>query len=397
MASDVLKRLCGTPVMDIHSGGVDLKFPHHDNEMAQAEAECGESQWVNYFVHAGHLHIKGLKMSKSLKNFITIQQALEINSSRQIRLLFLMHKYNAPMDYGDNTMSHALETEKRFVEFFHNAKACMRARNMQTPQKWSSETFQLQKTLSESKVKVNAALCDDFDTPAVIAILVDLVRATNVYMEQPDKEQVVGLVVRNVAEYITRIFRMFGLISHDAIGFAPAGGDGEQGGSREEVLGPVLDALMEFRASVRDRARTKDVGGVLDQCDSFRDNTLPALGIRLEDKADGSVWKLADPEELLREQQQREAEAERKAEEKALKAAEAARKEALSKLSPEEYMRQLTLEDGATPMYSKFDEAGLPTHDSAGEALNKNQTKKVQKLFKTQQAKYDKYLKSKEG
>ena len=60
--------------MDIHAGGSDLKFPHHDNELAQSEAYYDNHQWVNYFFHAGHLHIKGLKMSKSLKNFITIRQ-----------------------------------------------------------------------------------------------------------------------------------------------------------------------------------------------------------------------------------------------------------------------------------------------------------------------------------
>lgn len=64
--------------MDIHTGGSDLRFPHHDNELAQAEAhyhkECGcNSQWVNYFLHSGHLNINGLKMSKSLKNFYTIR------------------------------------------------------------------------------------------------------------------------------------------------------------------------------------------------------------------------------------------------------------------------------------------------------------------------------------
>lgn len=58
--------------LDIHSGGVDLAFPHHDNEMAQSEAHHGHGPWVNYFLHTGHLHIEGLKMSKSLKNFITI-------------------------------------------------------------------------------------------------------------------------------------------------------------------------------------------------------------------------------------------------------------------------------------------------------------------------------------
>jgi cysteinyl-tRNA synthetase len=70
--------------MDIHSGGSDLRFPHHDNELAQAEAHYGCKQWVNYFLHSGHLHIDGLKMSKSLKNFITIREALEACTPRQV-------------------------------------------------------------------------------------------------------------------------------------------------------------------------------------------------------------------------------------------------------------------------------------------------------------------------
>ncbi len=67
--------------LDIHSGGEDLRFPHHDNELAQAEAHyhtCGCQQWVNYFLHTGHLSIEGLKMSKSLKNFITIRQVMHL-------------------------------------------------------------------------------------------------------------------------------------------------------------------------------------------------------------------------------------------------------------------------------------------------------------------------------
>jgi cysteinyl-tRNA synthetase len=387
MASDVLKKLFGRgDCMDIHSGGIDLKFPHHDNEMAQAEAECGCSQWVNYFIHAGHLHIKGFKMSKSLKNFITIQQALENNSARQIRLLFLMHKYNAPMDYGDNTMSHAVVTEKLFVEFFHNVKACLRQHGISEMQTWSTDAIELQRTLSDTMGKVDNALKDDFDTPKTISLLIDLVRATNLYLES---DSCVGLVVQSVASYITSMFQMFGLILNDSIGFPEGGG----GGSREQVLGPVLDALMDFRSSVREKARSKDIDAVLGLCDGFRDKLLPPLGIRLEDKTDGSVWKLADPVELVKEMMQKELEVQRRAEEKAERAQEEAKKEALNRLSPEEFMKQLTLEDGVTLMYTKFDDAGLPTHDSAGEALNKNQGKKAQKAFQAQQKKHDKHMK----
>ena len=391
MATDVLESINnGNPRMDIHSGGIDLKFPHHDNEMAQAEAHSGCSQWVNYFVHSGHLHIHGFKMSKSLKNFITIRQALENNTARQIRLCFLLHKYNAPMDYGDNTMSHAMITEKLFKEFFLNVKAVLREGKMSDPQKWNKATSQLQTTLQTARTKVDQALLDDFDTPTVMSLLVELVKATNVYLETPD--QVVNLVVRNVASYVTRVFKTFGLISSTAdIGFDTTGGS--SGGNREEVLAPVLDALMDFRSSVRDKARGKDLGGVLSECDGFRDESLPPLGIRLEDKTGGkSVWKLADPEELMREKEQRDLEAKRKAEEKAKAAAEKAKKDALNSLSLADFMKQLTLDDG-TPKYTKFDETGMPTHASDNEPLNKTQSKKAQKEFTNQQKKYEKFQK----
>ena len=99
--------------MDIHSGGYDLKFPHHDNEMAQAEAYYNSGQpWINYFLHSGHLTISGCKMSKSLKNFITIKEALKRNTWRQLRFAFLLHSWKETLDYSDNTMSDAIHYEK---------------------------------------------------------------------------------------------------------------------------------------------------------------------------------------------------------------------------------------------------------------------------------------------
>ena len=421
MASDVLHKFVQSDSMDLHSGGIDLKFPHHDNEMAQSEAACTNQcvQWVNYFLHAGHLHIAGLKMSKSLKNFITIADALQINSPRQVRILFLLHKYNAGMDYGDNTMTHAVDTEKKLSEFFHNIKAILRTDrgSIQSVQKWDTTAIELQKQLYLIQVKVDEALKDDFNTPMVMTHLLDLVKLTNIYMESTATTTgatipTCGLVLRNVATYVTKILQMFGVIEDDcnAIGFTLGGSGGNDGGSsREQIVAPILDAVQSFRSTVRGKARNNDMAGVLKACDTFRDEQLPPLGIRFEDKSDGnSIWKLDDPAVLLLEQEQKRAEAQARAEEKAAKAAEVAAKDALNALSPAEYMKQLTItekqttaEDGdatttiisvTKPMYTQYNEEGLPTHDAYHEPLNKNQTKKVQKLFQLQQQKYEKFL-----
>jgi cysteinyl-tRNA synthetase len=412
MASDVFAQISGGTSakdaasqgdicrMDIHSGGVDLKFPHHDNEMAQAEAHSGCNQWVNYFVHTGHLHIKGFKMSKSLKNFISIRDALENNTSRQIRTCFLLHKYNAPMDYGDNTMSHAISIEKSFVEFFHNIKAVLREGNITDPQRWDASARDLQNAINKTTKAVDDALKDDFDTPSAMSALSDLVKATNLYLEacETEKKTPVSLVLRNSAKYITKIFKTFGLIPEGSgveLGF-PVGGSGDNG---EEKLTPVLDALIDFRSSVRDKARANNVSGILAECDTFRDDALPPLGIRLEDKTGGkSVWKLADADELMREREQRELEKKRKEEEKRKAAEEKAKKDEMNKLSPEEFMKKLTIDDGSDALkYSKFDDNGMPTHFHDGQLLNKSQQKKAMKEFQGQQKKYEKFLKTQEG
>jgi cysteinyl-tRNA synthetase len=123
MASEVLGQ-----GMDIHSGGVDLMFPHHDNELAQSEAYHDCRQWVNYFLHTGHLHIEGLKMSKSLKNFITIevgdfcqcdkadriQDALRDNSARQLRMAFMLQTWNAKMDFKRDALADVRNKEDTF-------------------------------------------------------------------------------------------------------------------------------------------------------------------------------------------------------------------------------------------------------------------------------------------
>lgn len=107
MASDIFGS-----IFDIHTGGVDLKFPHHDNELAQSEAAFNEKEWVKYFLHTGHLTISGCKMSKSLKNFITIQEALTKHSATQLRLAFLLHSWKDTLDYSEKTMEMASQYEK---------------------------------------------------------------------------------------------------------------------------------------------------------------------------------------------------------------------------------------------------------------------------------------------
>lgn len=155
--------ICG-PSLDIHTGGVDLKFPHHDNELAQAEAYFGHSHWVYYFLHSGHLTISGCKMSKSLKNFITIKDALKTHSARQLRLAFLLHSWNNTLDYGEATMKMAVQYEKFLNEFFLNVKCKIRnITRTGTPtsanENQDNIDLDLNKKFASAKVDVHNALC----------------------------------------------------------------------------------------------------------------------------------------------------------------------------------------------------------------------------------------------
>jgi cysteinyl-tRNA synthetase len=118
MASDILGEN-----LDIHSGGIDLSFPHHDNEIAQSESHYNCKQWVNYFLHPGHLHIEGQKMSKSLKNFISIKEALEKTTASQLRIMFLLHPWDSVLDYSSGSMTEAKSVESLFLNLLSTIKA----------------------------------------------------------------------------------------------------------------------------------------------------------------------------------------------------------------------------------------------------------------------------------
>eukprot|EP00918_Siedleckia_nematoides_P030625 GHVU01066345.1.p2 GENE.GHVU01066345.1~~GHVU01066345.1.p2 ORF type:complete len:183 (-),score=43.92 GHVU01066345.1:12-560(-) len=148
----------GFPI-DIHSGGVDLRFPHHENEIAQSEAHCDKQHWVKYFLHSGHLHIHGAKMSKSLKNFVSIKEVLTGYSAREVRLLFLAHRWDQPMNYHPDgeSMGPASEVDRLLQNFFDSVVAAWRGggggggamAGLEGNQKWGADEQQLEAQLNK--------------------------------------------------------------------------------------------------------------------------------------------------------------------------------------------------------------------------------------------------------
>lgn len=375
--------------LDIHTGGFDLRFPHHDNELAQAEAYFNNDHWVRYFLHAGHLTIEGCKMSKSLKNFITIKDALKKHTARQLRLLFLLHQWKDTLDYGENSMEIAIRYEKMVNEFFLNVKNLLRT----TPgtgvaafEKWNPEDVELNKKYLQTKDAVHEALCDNVNTRTALESLRELIGEANIYMANarganrtPNR-----MILKNIASYITYLLKVFGAIEvEEEIGFPQST---TQNVNIEEAVMPFLSAFAQFREDVRTISREQKATGILKLCDELRDDVLPNLGVRLEDGISPPTIKLVDRDTLLKEREEKLKKEELKRLEKEKKKQEMEAKIAQEKIPPWELFKK------ETDKYSQFDDKGIPTHDAEGKEISKGQIKKLTKLYEKQEKSYNKHM-----
>ncbi|KAL3152254.1 hypothetical protein ABBQ32_001333 [Trebouxia sp. C0010 RCD-2024] len=383
--------------LDIHSGGEDLRFPHHDNELAQAEAHyhgCGCQQWVNYFLHTGHLSIEGLKMSKSLKNFVTIREALETDYSwRQLRLMFALSPWDRPMQYGQQAADEMQAKEALFKNFFQNVAVVMRRHSTAHTSKWAEDGQEaaLAKRIQAAQQRVHEALLDNLNSKAALDALLDLVKDTNKYLADrqghPQGPPAQPFLVRKAAAYVTRILRVFGIstAATDQLGF---GGEAGAAAASADGSAKYLDAFALFRDTVRSMAKgNKSSGDILAACDRIRDETMLELGVRLEDRGDESVWKLEDPDVLRQEQEAKQQAAAEQKYKKAImahskKQAELTRLQKLVQLPP--------IAEALKDKYSRFDDDLNPTHDHQGNELEPKAAAKAKKVV-------DKEKKTREG
>lgn len=369
--------------IDIHTGGVDLKFPHHDNELAQAEAYYNNDHWVRYFLHTGHLHIDGCKMSKSLKNFITIKKALEETSASLLRIAFLLHSWKDTLDYSSNTMEGARQFHKMLSEFNLNTQDLLR-RTGCTSEVWTSTEVTLAEAYDAVRLNVHKALCDNVDTRTALDHMRDIVSEANKYMNNNAKVNSQLLV--NINNYVGKMMLTFGVTIGD---------QSLSGGQGSEKLIAVAEVLGNVREQLRQCSRDQnfDIKGLQRQllglCDSIRDELLPPLGVRLEDRDDGAPSiKLVNAAELMQEIQAKKDQELAKRQEKEKRKAQAA---AAAKQTNKEEMAD-PINMFRTPEYSQWDTNGIPTHDKENKEVTKSQTKKLTKLMDAQKKKYEKFL-----
>jgi cysteinyl-tRNA synthetase len=351
--------------LDIHTGGVDLAFPHHCNEIAQCEAHNGH-EWTSHFLHSGHLHIEGLKMSKSLKNFITIKQLLEDWPADTFRMLCLSHRYNANFDFVTGTLSEASSLVKRFQDFFEKVNQNQKLTDGSI-NKWGSTAKELSRCLLATEKSVDECLRDDFNTPGALHHLQELVRATLPSVGRVECRD----LVKSSSIYIARMLSVFGLRFHEE------GASSTDGVNVEQVLTVLTDFRWTVRSAALQSVKEKtpvDASRLLKVCDEVRDTVLPAVGVELKDTPEGSWARpLSAPEiaQLKHEASKPEA------------TVQARRVAPRLRVEPRDYFKH------ESELYSRFDADGVPTHDVAGVELSKSLRKKLTKKLQVYAKKFD--------
>ncbi|KAJ3584641.1 hypothetical protein NHX12_015136 [Muraenolepis orangiensis] len=289
--------------LDIHSGGIDLAFPHHENEIAQSEAYHQCEQWGNYFLHSGHLHLKGSaeKMSKSLKNYITIKDFLQSYSADEFRMFCLLTKYRSAIDFSDSSMSEARSILSTVVTFENGAQAYMRGQLLCH----AAEEALLWEKLAETKARVVEALADDFDTPRAVHAIMNLVYHGNCQLQPVTEGDGSARSPAVFGAMLSYIRDVFGLLGVDLVDRQEAVSDSSAN------LETLVEQLCEFRSQVRTFALAPqeapgapggsapskprmhpDRGPLLQACDALRKDLAP-MGVLIKDRGVTSTWEIA--------------------------------------------------------------------------------------------------------
>jgi len=277
--------------VDLHTGGDDLKFPHHDNELAQSEAYFNCDQWMNYFLHTGRLDIKGCKMSKSLKNFITIKHILQLTTPRILRLFYNLTRYDNILNYDpEDNFSQATNIDKKISEFFKSLQYYLRNQNeriMGQTQKLTGEEREIMNKLNETKSTVHEAFCDNFNTPKVFGALQELITLVNKYVDAvTDKAN--WIVLNNVYQFAKKTLYCMGFNYEDNV-------------SSNDNTDKAIDILVDLRKQLRIKAKETNDKALFDLCGEYRDRILKTLNVQIEEKGDTTVWKRAEEQKVQTE------------------------------------------------------------------------------------------------
>lgn len=251
--SAMSKRCLGAH-FDIHGGGLDLQFPHHENEIAQSEG-AHDHPYANVWMHNGHVRVDDEKMSKSLNNFFTVRDILAVYRPEEVRHFLLSSHYRSPLNYTRDALDQARGAAERLY---------LALRGLEPVEPGDSG--------ADYRQRFTAAMDDDFNTPLALSVLFDLARALNRARDSdPDKAVRLGGLLRELGDVL-------GLLQTDPETYLRAGDRTE--GTLDEA---TIDALLSERQQAR-----KDRNFA--RADEIRDQ-LAEQGVVIEDGAEGTKWR----------------------------------------------------------------------------------------------------------
>jgi cysteinyl-tRNA synthetase len=240
---------------DLHCGGQDLIFPHHEDEIAQA-AGAGY-RFARYWMHNGFLNIEGEKMSKSLKNFFTLREIFEKFSPLTVRFFLVSTHYRAPLAFSEETLKQSEAALGRFNDFI------LRVKEVVETAKQSTEDANVSLLIQKAEKGFEEGLEDDLNVSRSLAALSDLLRDVNILIE---KGKLSAMDAEKVLSFMKKVDQVLGVFTFE-----------------KEMLPDEIERRIEQRNSARDR---KD----FQTADRIR-NELQELGIVLEDTKEGTRWK----------------------------------------------------------------------------------------------------------
>ncbi len=237
---------------DIHGGGLDLKFPHHENEIAQSCAATGDD-FAQMWMHNGFVQIDDEKMSKSLGNFFTIRDVLQHYDAEVVRFFIVNSHYRSPLNYSDANLDSASVSLRRLYIALRGLPSV----DGDLPQPWAG--------------RFTEAMDDDFNTPRALSVLFDMAREINRLRDKSPSDAAV------LASGLRRLAEPLGLLQRDPEGYLQGGGTSTADDDAE------IESLVAARVAAR---KQRDFA----EADRIRDE-LVARGIELEDGPEGTRWR----------------------------------------------------------------------------------------------------------
>ena len=255
--------------IDIHGGGHDLMFPHHECEIAQSEA-MHDHPLAHYWLHNGYIQINQEKMSKSLGNGVLVRELMQNNSAATFRYFMLNTHYRSPLNFSSESLHQAVASVERIANCRLNLTHRLKLQNQSDNQETNSPaTDQMHSALIEQTEAFEKQLCNDFNTPDAITAIFQLVSATNKYLEQ-------NQVSAQMLQAIDAVFEKFNAV----LGICPAPEENVSTADDPQIA--EIEQLVVDRTDAR---KNKDWA----RADEIR-NRLTELGVVVEDTAQGPRW-----------------------------------------------------------------------------------------------------------